>query len=129
MKPVILALCLMLGAGSAAYPEPAGITQAHAKTLSEKQKIELLIKSVDQLKGAQFGRNGSYYDGKTAASHLRLKLDKGGSDKMTAQQFIDKLASKSSMSGKIYTIRYASGKEIPAKDFFNAELKKIQEQK
>ena len=40
----------------------------------EKKKIEFLISSVENLKGAKFIRNGSEYDGKEAAKHLRMKL-------------------------------------------------------
>ena len=40
----------------------------------EKKKIEFLISSVENLKGAKFIRNGSEYDGKEAAEHLRMKL-------------------------------------------------------
>ena len=40
----------------------------------EKKKIEFLISSVENLKGAKFIRNGTEHDGKEAAEHLRMKL-------------------------------------------------------
>ena len=44
----------------------------------EKKKIEFLISSVENLKGAKFIRNGSEYNGKEAAKHLRMKLQNAG---------------------------------------------------
>jgi len=42
-------------------------------------KIEALIQSVAQLSNASFVRNGTAYDARTAADHLRTKLDNAGS--------------------------------------------------
>ena len=45
----------------------------------EKKKIEFLLSSIENLKGAKFIRNGSEYDdGKAAAAHLRMKLKNAG---------------------------------------------------
>src|SRR3982750_2509568 len=68
--------------------------------LTEQQKIQALISSIETLKGAVFIRNGSEYDGKKAADHMRAKLKYAGDKIQTAEEFIDELASKSSMSGK-----------------------------
>ena len=51
-------------------------SQAQAAPLSEPQKIEALITSVEQLKGAVFIRNGSEYSGAQAAHHLRMKWER-----------------------------------------------------
>lgn len=99
---------------------------ASRKPLTEDQKIEALIAGVEKANGIQFFRNGSYHDAATAASHLRLKRKKAGSAVKTAVAFIDKLATKSSMSGEEYRIRYANGKEVKARDYFYAQLKAIE---
>ncbi|MBK8807002.1 MAG: DUF5329 family protein [Bacteroidales bacterium] len=99
--------------------------QTKKKALSEKEKIEVLISSIEQLKNAQFNRNGSLYDAKTAAKHLRSKLKNAGDDIKTVQDFIEHIASKSSMTGKEYKIIFSNGKEVTTRTFFNEILKKI----
>jgi hypothetical protein len=99
---------------------------ATAKTpLSETQKIEFLITSIENLKGAVFIRNGSEYSAEQAAHHLRMKWDSAGSKVKTAQDFIERCASKSSMSGEKYQIRFANGKIEYSQDYFNEQLAKI----
>ncbi|HEX2770620.1 MAG TPA: DUF5329 family protein, partial [Geobacteraceae bacterium] len=67
----------------------------------ERKKIDFLISSVDNLKGAKFIRNGAEYDGKESAEHLRMKLQKAGGKVQTADDFIRLCASKSFISGKL----------------------------
>ena len=100
-------------------------SQAQAAPLSEPQKIEALITSIEQLKGAVFIRNGSEYSGAQAAHHLRVKWDNAGSKVKTAEDFIAKCAAQSSMSGKKYQIRFANGKTVDSEVYFRDELKKI----
>jgi hypothetical protein len=90
----------------------------------EKKKIEFLISSVENLKGAKFIRNGSEYDdGKAAADHLRMKLQKAGGYVQTADDFIRLCASKSFITGKPYMIRSSNGKTIKAEEYFREKLK------
>jgi hypothetical protein len=93
--------------------------------LSEKQKIEMLLQSIDALEGAKFVRNGSSYTAKQVSDHLRMKWGKAGTAIKTAQQFIDKIASQSSMSGEPYKIITKEGKEILCRDFLNQKLVQI----
>ena len=95
------------------------------KPLSEEEKIEALILSVESAKGAVFIRNGQEYDAATAAKHLRSKRRWAGKKITTAEQFIDKLATGSSQTGKPYVIRFKDGKELKSADFLNAELKRL----
>lgn len=103
--------------------------QSVKKQLTENQKIEALILSVENLKGAKFYRNGTTYNAKEAADHLRMKWGKAGSRVKTANDFIEKVASKSYLSGSDYKIVYSNGKEVKTSVFFYAELKKINGQK
>ncbi|MDA8124867.1 MAG: DUF5329 family protein [Deltaproteobacteria bacterium] len=89
----------------------------------EHQKIAFLISSVENLKDAQFIRNGSAYDGKRAADHLRLKLQQAGDQVQRADDFIRLCASKSSVTGKPYLIRLPDGKTVAADEFFRKKLK------
>lgn len=54
--------------------------------------------------GCAFQRNDSRHDPESAADHLRLKYDRGKGYVNSAEQFIDRLASKSSWTGKPYTV-------------------------
>ena len=101
-------------------------TLASAAPLTEQQKIDALIHSVEVLPGAHFIRNGSSYDGKAAADHLRTKRNYAGDRIKTAIDFITCCASKSSMSGQPYRIQYANGTAVDAEVYFLAELKRIE---
>lgn len=89
----------------------------------EQNKILFLISSVETLEGAKFIRNGSEHDGNEAADHLRMKLKMAGGRVKTADDFIRLCASKSSMSGKPYLIRFADGKTVEADVYFRDKLK------
>ena len=88
----------------------------------EKKKIDFLISSVENLKGAKFIRNGTEHNGKEAAEHLRMKLQNVLVIK-TADDFIRLCASKSSISGKPYMIRLTDGKTIKSEEYFREKLK------
>ena len=96
------------------------------KQLSENEKIDALIASVESEKGAVFIRNGVEYDAKSAAKHLRSKRRWASSKIKTAKEFIEKLGTGSSQSGKPYTIRLKNGKQMPSADFLNAELDRLE---
>lgn len=89
----------------------------------EKKKIEFLISSMENLKGAKFIRNGSEHDGIEAAKHLRLKLRKAGNHVQTANDFIKLCASKSFITGKPYMIRLSNGKTITSEKYLREKLK------
>lgn len=101
-------------------------TSAPAAPLTEEQKIDALIHSVEVLPGAEFIRNGSAHDGKAAAEHLRRKRSNAGARVKTAGDFITYCASRSSRSGKPYRIRFANGETVDAEVFFRAELERIE---
>lgn len=106
-------------------PAPQAATQP-ARQLSEAQKIEALIASVEQLRGAVFIRNGSEHDAVKAAGHLRRKLDYAGKRIKTAEQFIQYLATGSSISGKPYRIRFADGRSVESAAYFHEQLRRLE---
>ena len=99
---------------------------AFAAPMTEQQKIQALIHGVEVLPGAKFIRNGSSYDGKQAADHLRMKLNYAGDRIRTAEQFIHNIAAGSSTSGQPYQIELADGRRISSAAFFEAELKRLE---
>jgi hypothetical protein len=96
--------------------------QAHGLENSEAARIQHLISSVEALRGAKFIRNGQDYDGKTAGEHLRLKLRAAGSRVRTAEDFIRLCASRSSVTGQPYQIRFSDGRILDSETYFNRAL-------
>ena len=115
MRTLALALALVLLA-----------PLVRAAPLSEDDKIEALIRTVDQLKGATFVRNGSSYDCHEAASHLREKWKWKKELVHSARDFIVVAGSFSTQTGKPYLIRFSDGREIKSAEFLAAELKKLE---
>lgn len=111
-----IGLCVAVGFIPNAAAERPGV---------ETDKIESLIKHVAELKDAKFVRNGREYDAKTAARFLRGKWDARASDIKTAKDFIEKVASVSSTTGKPYLIRFSDGTEVPSREYLTAELARI----
>jgi NAD(P)-dependent dehydrogenase (short-subunit alcohol dehydrogenase family) len=115
-------LIILLLASAGALPLEAAPRDAEQQNVLEQHKIDFLIDSVAALKGASFIRNGSTYDAAQAASHLRMKLRFAGSRVKTAQDFIVYCASKSSMSGIPYRIRFANGRDVDSEIFLRQRL-------
>ena len=119
MKKEIVVLFLSLILVSFSY------AQNRIPILTEKEKIESLIIAIETLDSARFYRNGSFYHAKEAANHLRMKVDKAGDRVKTAQDFIEKVASKSYFIGDDYKIVYNNGKEVTSNSFLTAKLKQL----
>jgi hypothetical protein len=69
-------------------------------------EVEYLLQHIES-SGCEFYRNGSWYDAAHAKAHLRMKYDYLAARNQigSAEEFIDKAASKSSLSGQAYKIR------------------------
>ncbi len=100
------------------------VAVAQSAPAAEKQKIEMLIRQIGELKDANFVRNGSTYGPITAVHFLRAKWTANDAEVKTAHDFIDKVASVSGTSGKPYLIRFKDGREIKSRDFLLEELTK-----
>jgi hypothetical protein len=124
-----LLLALLFYAGTVSAVNRSNNVTAIQTSLSEKQKIEMLISYVADLKGAVFIRNGSEHSPEEAAKHLRQKYSKAGSKVKTAKDFIDVCASSSSVSGAKYMIRTAEGVERPSRDLLMERLAMIEKAK
>jgi Family of unknown function (DUF5329) len=88
----------------------------------ESQKIDFLINAIRDLGDAQFVRNGSAYDSRTAATHLRRKWKYAGSRVKSAEDFIRYCASASSVSGVPYQIHFADGRVMTSEAFLRQKL-------
>ena len=94
----------------------------------EQTRIERLIHAVELRKDMKFIRNGTEYDCSDAAKFLRGKLDSMGREVTTAREFIERIASRSSMSGEPYHVKFADGRTMLASQFLTDELKRLDAQ-
>ena len=88
-------------------------------------EIEALIQRVAAARGVVFIRNGSEYSAADAAKHLRRKLDASKGRIRTPEAFIDKLGSRSSMSGKVYRVRLPDGRVMDSATWLDGLLADI----
>jgi len=111
--------------------------QAHAKESNlanlEKAKIDFLILRIKESKLC-FIRNGKEYNSKQAAKHLKKKLSWARknffrSKDITAEEFIDEIASRSSITKEEYLLRTLDAKTITVKEWLKKELKLFPKQK
>lgn len=96
-----------------------------APSSAEMARIERLLVMIGTRRDMRLVRNGSEHDTDTAVSFLRGKLKHFGSDIKTAEEFIERLASRSSTTGQLYWVRLPDGRQIPAGDFLRIELARL----
>ena len=77
--------------------------------------------SVVSSSGCDFKRNGTLHSSTNAAEHLALKYSRGERYVATTEDFINRLASKSSWTGKVYGV-VCQGDETPSGAWLHARL-------
>ena len=102
---------------------------ALARDAREQARIDFLLHTVETSAGVVFIRNGSEYDGHSAAQHLRRKLNYAGERIQTAEQFIQYCASESSMTHRKYSVRLADGTTVDSATYFAGLLREWDQQK
>ncbi|MBV7586953.1 DUF5329 domain-containing protein [Pseudomonas sp. PDM33] len=92
-----------------------------------QQEITQLLDFVEH-SGCQFIRNGSEYPAAEARAHLQKKLDYLENKDMvsSAEDFIERAATKSSMSGQRYQVDCPAGKQ-DSSAWLNDELKRLRQ--
>jgi hypothetical protein len=77
--------------------------------------------------GCEFYRNGTWYYSKTAQTHLRDKYNYLAARKQinTTEDFIEMAATKSNLSGQLYTVRCNGGTTMESKQWLRDELVRI----
>lgn len=115
MKYVLLYLLLSLSV----------FVRAQELPLVSQQEITHLISYLEN-SGCRFNRNGSWYSAADAVKHINKKyqylLEKNAV--ASAEVFIEKAASESSMSGKAYLVQCGDAPPEASEVWFTAELKK-----
>jgi hypothetical protein len=107
---LVLALAFVQGAHAA--PAPAVLAE-----------VQYLLDFVGK-SGCEFYRNGVWYDSGQARTHLSYKygvLADHGQIK-TVDDFIEKAATKSSLTGIAYKVRCAGGQELSSRQWLQDEL-------
>jgi len=117
MKRFTALLLIILPPFAHAEPPPAA-----------RQEIAHLIGYLTA-SGCSFQRNGSWHDAAEARAHLQRKYDYLlKKDKVdSAEQFIERAASQSSMSGKTYRIQCPGQPEQTAAAWFGARLQALRQ--
>ena len=119
----MLRRCFVMGAMTVLSLDTRAAPPPH-----EQSRIERLIHFVETQKDMKFIRNGTEYTCAEAAKFLRGKLETMGSEVTTAREFIERIATKSSMSGKPYHVKFADGKTMLAAQFLSEELRRLEGQ-
>ena len=106
----------------------AAAALVHAAPLppAARAEVDALLTRL-QTSGCEFNRNGSWYAGGDAKAHLLKKLNylEGKDMVQTAEQFIERGASGSSMSGKPYLVRCAGKAPTESAQWLKAELQQV----
>jgi hypothetical protein len=81
--------------------------------------------------GCEFKRNGSWYTPEEAVAHINRKyrylLKRGLVD--STEQFIDRAASRSSMSGRSYLVKCGDSEPVESTVWFSDELQRFRQVK
>jgi hypothetical protein len=84
-------------------------------------EVEFLVSTIGE-SNCTFIRNGKRHSAKDAEDHLRMKYRRGKRYAPTAEKFIERLASASSMSKKPYYIECEGQDAVPSGDWLMARL-------
>ena len=112
-------LALLLGASA---------LLAHATpSATEEKLIDTLIQRVSKMSAMVFMRNGNEYNAADAAKHMQAKYDYFKKELVTAEDFIERCASRSEMTGQAYKVKLNNGTVRDANEFLNSELRTMRQ--
>jgi hypothetical protein len=102
-----------------ARPVSAGVSDVEAA------RIERLLQFVESQRQVKFIRHGTAHSAREAAQFLRAKYAKIGEHVLTATQFIDQIAARSSTTGQPYLMQYPDGHTVPTAQVLARELARL----
>ena len=99
------------------------IVSAQVPSSMVAREIASLFTSLET-SGCEFNRNGSWYNAAKASDHLKRKYDYLAKKHLadSAEQFIARAATESSMSGKSYQVRCPGKATVDSKVWFQDQL-------
>jgi hypothetical protein len=117
LRWAVMACGALVLSAAAAAAELSGAAQ---------KEITLLLDRIEA-SNCSFGRNGNWYPSAEARKHLQMKLDYMVKRNMlgSAEEFISKAATASSVSGEAYQIRCGTQAPVASATWLTAELKRI----
>ena len=92
-----------------------------ALTLAGQKEIDYLFGYLANSR-CEFYRNGTWYDSTKAEAHLRGKYGFLKFSVNMTEDFIEKVASRSSLTGKPYQVRCGLGAPLPSSQWLMNEL-------
>jgi hypothetical protein len=92
-----------------------------AVSAEPEEEIEFLLQAIGQ-SGCGFNRNGKDYSSEEAEKHLRMKYNRTKSRIKTPEDFIERLASESSWTGRPYQIQCTAGDAEDSQQWLSREL-------
>jgi hypothetical protein len=115
----VLIFTLGLAVFPAVYAAAPPIAQA---------EINYLLEFVES-SGCEFYRNGTWYDSRKARTHLQSKYEVlAAKDRIkTAEEFIEKAATRSNVSGLNYQVRCSGGKPSASAEWLRAVLERYRQ--
>lgn len=119
MNKMLLASLLLIAVKAAQAEMPAPV----------REEIRSLLTRLEQ-SGCEFNRNGNWYSGGEAKTHLLRKLDyvDGKFSVKSTEQFIAMAASQSSSSGKAYQVRCQGGAPVNSQLWLTSQLHSLRAQ-
>ena len=99
------------------------IATAQAPSSTTAREITSLFTSLET-SGCEFNRNGSWYTAAKASEHLKRKYDYLAKKHLvdSAESFIARAATESSMSSKAYQVRCPGKATVESNVWFQAQL-------
>lgn len=116
MRAIVVFALLLISVAGFAAPTAAPV----------RAEIDALLARLEA-SGCRFGRNEEWHAGADAKAHLLRKLEyveKHGTI-TTTQQFIDAVATKSSVSGAPYAVQCANAAAVPSGAWLTAQLQAL----
>ena len=113
---------LILSGPSGALPSESDVAQS---------EITYLLAHVEK-SGCRFNRNGTWYnDTKVIRQHMEAKYRyfQGKGRINSAEDFVERAASKSEMTGKPYLVKCTNGPEMPTAQWLIDELSRYRKEK
>jgi hypothetical protein len=93
---------------------------------SPRAEVDALLTRLEKSE-CRFQRNGEWYESQKAREHLERKLaylERWGTLE-SAEQFIEKVASGSSVSGEPYFVQCGTSKAVPSAEWLTEQLKAL----
>lgn len=94
------------------------ITEAGDSAIDEASRIESFLARIAALSDVRFIRNGNAHSAADAATHLRRKWDSQRDRISSLAEFVEKIATRSSVTGEVYQVELPDKTRVPAAEFY-----------